>query len=233
MKTILIVEDDAVVLHYVKASLAWQADLRVLGAANGQEALDLLERIATDAVVTDLQMPVMDGFQLIAEASCRFPGLPVLVLTAIPKDHLPRTLAEGSLRILSKPVDPELLANELRAATAASPAGMVRGIGLGNLLQLLHWERKDCTLTIRAAGRVGHIYLKAGSLIHAATDGLEGPEAVYAICAWSEAQVEFVDACRVAPSFRLPTDELLMELALRQDHERQDAPSGPLSAVGP
>ena len=232
MKTILIVEDDTVVLHFVKAGLAAYEDMRVLGAANGLEALDLLERVPTDAVVTDLRMPVMDGFQLITEASRRFPGLPMLVLTAIPKYHLPRTLAEGSLRILSKPVDPAVLADELRAATAESPAGVVKGIGLGNLLQLLHWEGKDCTLTVRAGGKVGHIYLKAGSLIHAATEGREGPEAVYTICAWPVAQVEFVDTCRVAPSFALPTDELLMELALRKDQEREDAPSGPVSVVG-
>jgi CheY-like chemotaxis protein len=231
MKTILVVEDDSIVLRYVTVALSVYEEFRVLGAGNGLEALEVLGRERADAVVTDLHMPVMDGFQFIAEANRRFPGLPILVLTSIPTDHLPRTMAEGALRILAKPVEPAVLAREIRAVTADSPAGVVKGIGLENLLQLLNWERKTCTLTVQASGRLGHIYLKGGTLIHAATEGAEGVEAVFRICSWNGPQVEFVDACRVEPSFSLPTDELLMELALRKDQGHQDAPSGPVGVV--
>lgn len=233
MKTVLIVEDDPLVLRYVTVALSVQGEFRLLGAENGLEALDMLARERADAVVTDLHMPVMDGFSFIAEASRRFPGLPILVLTAIPQDHLPPVLTDGPLKILDKPTDPAVLARELRSATAASPDGVVKGIGLENLLQLLHWERKTCTLTVLSKGRLGHLYLQDGTLIHASGDALEGLEAVFRICAWTRTQVEFVDVCRVEASFQLPTDELLMELAIRKDHRRQDAPSGPLGAVEP
>ncbi len=232
MKTVLIVEDDSIVLRYVTVALSVYEDFRVLGAGNGVEALDVLGHERVDAVVTDLHMPVMDGFQFIAEASCRFPGLPVLVLTAMPTDSLPRSLAEGALRILAKPVEPAVLAREIRAVTAESPAGVVKGIALENLLQLLHWERKTCTLTVQAKGHLGRLYMKAGTLIHAVAGGDEGLEAVFRICSWAGPQVEFVDICRVEPTFHLPTDELLMELALRKDQHREDAPSGPVSTVG-
>lgn len=78
----LVVEDD----HSVASSMAdvlRQTGFRVLLAANGQEALVLLEQHgAPSFVVTDLQMPMMDGFQLAAaiKADERWHGVPVIAM---------------------------------------------------------------------------------------------------------------------------------------------------------
>lgn len=218
MKTVLIVEDDPALQRYCELGLQEHGGFKVLTADDGRAALDTLARERVDVVVTDLYMPVMDGFELVAAASSRYPGLPILVLTGVPMlADLDQGLRQSTLRILSKPLPPELLAQAVDSAAERPPAGRVQGLSLHSLIQLLHWERKTCTLTVAGAGRLGHLYMRQGSLIAAACGALKGPEAVFEICTWPQPQVEFADACRVEPDFSLPTDQLLMELALRQD----------------
>lgn len=83
--TVLLVEDSPATQRIQTAAVEAAGRFRALGATNGAEALDLLRKERVDAVVTDLQMPVMDGFQLIAEISTRYPGLPIFVLSANPE----------------------------------------------------------------------------------------------------------------------------------------------------
>jgi signal transduction histidine kinase/DNA-binding response OmpR family regulator/ligand-binding sensor domain-containing protein len=81
---VLVVEDNASLRNYVQAVLSGQ--YRVVCAANGQEALEYLESASTKVslIISDIMMPVMDGFQLLqrlknAEAYWQ---VPVIMLTA-------------------------------------------------------------------------------------------------------------------------------------------------------
>lgn len=81
-ETILIAEDNSEVMEYLAGKLS--AHYRVLKAANGQEALELLKTQEVDMVLTDVMMPVMDGIKL-----CRFIKqniktchIPVILLSA-------------------------------------------------------------------------------------------------------------------------------------------------------
>lgn len=215
--TVLLVEDSPATQRIQTAAVEAAGRFRALGATNGAEALDLLRKERVDAVVTDLQMPVMDGFQLIAEISTRYPGLPIFVLSANPEPvRRDPELAQGCLHIHSKPPDYELLARQIYAVRAL-PLSQVRGVPLPSLLQLLQWERRTATVTVHSGDLLGHLYIQDGSLIQAEMTDLEGLEAALRICEWPEPSVEFVDACRVAPAFRLSAEELQMELAMRRD----------------
>src|SRR5450631_88075 len=80
-RTVLLVDDDSSVLKVLGALLE-QDGLEPVLAGSGLEALAVLEGRPIDAVVTDLRMPGMDGIQLLAELSERWPEIPALVLTA-------------------------------------------------------------------------------------------------------------------------------------------------------
>ncbi len=58
------------------------AGLTPVYAAHGREALEAIERDAPEAVVTDLQMPEMDGLTLVQQIRARFPLIPVILMTA-------------------------------------------------------------------------------------------------------------------------------------------------------
>jgi two-component system, chemotaxis family, chemotaxis protein CheY len=84
MKTVLIVDDSRTTQMLVKTTLQRIPDVQFRSAENGREALTLLEREAVDLVVTDINMPEMDGIALVREVrKKRTPQqLPIVIITA-------------------------------------------------------------------------------------------------------------------------------------------------------
>ena len=77
----LVVEDDAPLRAALVDTLAL-AGYRVQAAADGEEALRLLERASAGLVVSDVQMRPMDGLTLLRRLRASHPELPVLLMTA-------------------------------------------------------------------------------------------------------------------------------------------------------
>ncbi|HET8715437.1 MAG TPA: response regulator [Holophagaceae bacterium] len=215
--TVLLVEDDPAVRAFQAAALAAAGPFRVLTAPEGKAALEALRHLQVAAVVTDLHMPGMDGFQLVAELSTRYPGLPVFVLTGVGDlEALEHLLAGSALRIHAKPPEYPVLAEEIRELRRR-PEGAARGISLPAFLQLLQWEGRTATVTVHAGSSLGRVYLDRGRLIQAEAGDLAGVEAALAMCAWPSPSLEFIEACLVEPAFSMTAEALQMELALRRD----------------
>jgi CheY-like chemotaxis protein/anti-sigma regulatory factor (Ser/Thr protein kinase) len=101
--TILLVEDDRASLDLMIAYLVGSPAL-VVTARDGVEALDMVRRSPPDAVVLDLQLPRMDGWEVLAEIK-RDPAtahVPVVVASIV--DDRPRGLTLGASAYLTKPV---------------------------------------------------------------------------------------------------------------------------------
>ncbi len=79
-----------------------QLGLAVQEAANGQQAYEMLLADHFDLVVTDLQMPVMDGLVLIAKMKENFPQIPIVVVTGQWPGMI-ATGAYGPTAVLQKP----------------------------------------------------------------------------------------------------------------------------------
>jgi len=228
-RTVLLVDDEPATLRFYLAGLRGLQEFRLLGCGNGAEALAVLQSHPVDVVVTDLKMPVLDGYGLLAVLAEKYPSLPVIVLTSVAEPvMLDRAVELGALRVLAKPIKLSLLMAEIRAAVQVGPQGIVQGLALSSLLQLLNWERKTATLTVQAAEGTGYLYVKDGELVHAACEQEEGLAAAYRILRWDGARVEFVGTCRVRPSIDLPVPELLLNVALVRDQRAlEEAPPPP------
>ncbi len=102
----LLVVDDETIVREMLAEYLEHAGYEVLVAANGAEALALLEAgEVVDALVTDLSMPGMDGTSLIRAAQQRTPGLPAVLLTGYVGDFPALTAEEaGRFLLIRKPV---------------------------------------------------------------------------------------------------------------------------------
>ncbi len=90
MKQVLVVDDVAEVRLVLKALLEGP-ELRILEAADGEQALEALAADSVDLVITDCQMPKMSGLDLMRQARDDHPSLPFIVVssTADPEDFAP------------------------------------------------------------------------------------------------------------------------------------------------
>ncbi len=222
-KTLLVVDDDRATLSLYRAGLKGLAGFKFLMAQDGREALAVLQQEAVHVLVTDLNMPVLDGFNLIAKVSRLYPQVPIIVMTGLDESqHLNTPLQLGAIQILSKPPRLTILMDAIRAAALFEPTGMVRGIGLNSILQLLNWEKKSCTLTVKSEVGMGLLYLKQGEVVHAGYQAEEGLPAAYEILTWDRPDLEFVETCRVEQTIDLPLTELLMNAAMITDQRHPE-----------
>lgn len=108
---ILIVDDQAIVRKGIKALLATEAHLQVIGEAeNGKVAIEKIARLQPDVILMDLQMPEMNGIEAIQHIIAQQASARILVLTSFASDDmLFPAIKAGALGYLLKDSSPEEL----------------------------------------------------------------------------------------------------------------------------
>jgi signal transduction histidine kinase/CheY-like chemotaxis protein len=110
----MLVVDDNAINQKVASKLLQGLGCRVAIAGNGQEALELLEKVSYDIVFMDVQMPVMDGLQATRLLRERGNDTPVIAMTAhAMQGDRERCLAAGMNGYVSKPVKRDVLGGEI------------------------------------------------------------------------------------------------------------------------
>jgi signal transduction histidine kinase len=118
---ILVVDDEPLNRILLSTSLQ-EAGYLVETAEDGQEALDMVRARPFDAVLLDLIMPRMDGYQVLAEMKqdAALRRTPVIVVSSSDEiDSIVRCIEMGATDYLSKPFDPVLLHARIRASLAS------------------------------------------------------------------------------------------------------------------
>lgn len=112
MAMILVVDDDHELLDS-EVRLLTRGGHQVASATNGRKALEFLEGVSVDVVVTDIEMPEMDGIEFINALRAQQPDLPVVAVSgavATPKELLLEDAGMmGALATLTKPFTPDQL----------------------------------------------------------------------------------------------------------------------------
>ena len=102
MSTILVAEDSTTDMAMMR-SLLKRSGHDVITAANGREAIDQVGQSSPDAIVTDLQMPEMDGEELVRRVIAEFPEIPIVLATAHGSESLAAdALAGGAVNFVPK-----------------------------------------------------------------------------------------------------------------------------------
>jgi two-component system response regulator FlrC len=141
---ILVVEDDLDLREALGDTLTI-AGYKVLLAQDGIMALDLLDKQAQDdrsfsMVITDIQMPKMDGHALLRQIKKRWPDIPVLVMTAYGTiQKAVEAIRDGALDYLTKPFEAEVLVNTVSqyVSTDSADAGSHAFIAADEVTQRL------------------------------------------------------------------------------------------------
>ena len=120
--TVLVVEDDDSIREMIGLSLA-SADHASVAAANGEEALRLLETLSPDLILLDLRMPVVDGVEFMRRYRESARRVPVVLLTAGRDRGDAGEL--GTAGVIEKPFDvDDLIATVERVAQGREPAAL-------------------------------------------------------------------------------------------------------------
>jgi CheY-like chemotaxis protein len=106
--TILVVEDMPQIRGLLEVTLRFEG-YPVASASNGEEALQIIEQTPPAMIITDILMPIMDGFALVynLRKNPKTRNLPVVFLSAtyVTKEDKEFALSLGAVRFLEKPVD--------------------------------------------------------------------------------------------------------------------------------
>ncbi len=134
MFSILVVEDDLALQRMMSAFLGLNG-FQTVCAANGEEALDVIDRVMPDLVIADVMMPIMDGWELTAELRDAYPLLPIMLVTARDSLEDKRTgFTAGADDYLTKPVDLDELLLHVQALLRRSRAMTSHKLTIGETL---------------------------------------------------------------------------------------------------
>jgi DNA-binding response OmpR family regulator len=121
---ILLIEDDAMMAHFMVAVLGKRGEFEVVHAPDPVSALERARSQSWDLVLTDVELPGMTGLELLQELRRACPGVPAAVVTAHKAaDVTMRDLREEADEFLEKPIQPDRLRDIVTALVAGGRAG--------------------------------------------------------------------------------------------------------------
>ena len=119
---ILLVDDEENYRELI-AKVLTKAGYEVLQAADGMGALSLLERSNVDLVISDILMPVLNGYALVARLREKWPNMPVILTTGFLSPDAAKSMMKGSVDFIPKPINAETLLDMVRSRVA--PAELI------------------------------------------------------------------------------------------------------------
>jgi CheY-like chemotaxis protein len=200
MKKVLVVDDDKSFLQsLIDGFKSYEDKFTITTAEDGLQATEILKREEISLVLTDLKMPRMDGFALVAYLSSNFPNIPVIVMTAFGTPEMEDNLREmGTFQYIEKPIDFETLVEKILKGLAGPSRGYITGVSLSSFLQLLELDKKTCTLTINAGRKSGTMFFRDGMLLNATYATTSGSEAAFEIVSWKNVEISIDNGCSVS-----------------------------------
>jgi len=162
----LIVDDEAPARAKLRRLLAAEPDVAIVGeAANGLEAIDLIRHLRPEVVFLDVQMPLLDGFGVVAAVGVE--AMPCVVFVTAYDEHALRAFEVQALDYLLKPFAPERLRTivvrlrrELARGTppdvASRLATLLQGTGGQGYLQriLVHRDGRAVLVPVQQIDRL-------------------------------------------------------------------------------
>ncbi len=226
-KKILVVDDEEDMLWMLQKKLnKGMENIEILSAKSGEEALEILAKKPVVLVITDINMPGINGLDLLIEISNRYPSIGVMIMTAYPSSgYKDKAVMNGSLRFIEKPFD----INVLRGYVAeflgkdSSFQGTIDGIELLDIIQFNSLSKANAALRVTANGSEGIIFFDHGSINHAMFEQFTGEEAFYKILALQGGTIK--NMRNVEPpmvSINKSTEALILEGAVIVDNAKSD-----------
>lgn len=187
-KRVLIVDDEEDLTWTLSKKLSKDSDKFELFCMNsGREAIELLNQLPFDLVITDVRMPEVSGLDLLVEIKDRYPNTKVIIMTAYGSSDVQRAATDrGCFNYIEKPFEINELRQLILDALAEKKGfkGSVSDFQLSDIIQLNCLGRLTSALKLSCDGEDGLICFQEGNIVHSETRNLEGEAAFYYIMSW-------------------------------------------------
>lgn len=222
MKRVLVVDDEEDMLWMLQRNLnKGMQDVEILAAKSAEEALAILSDKPANLVITDINMPGMNGLDLLIEINNRFPETGVIIMTAYPSNaYENKAMMSGSLRFIEKPFDINDVRNIVKEALKVHEGfqGTVDGVDLIDIVQFNALSRATAALKVTTGDQEGMIFFKDGAVVHAMCGQETGEVAFFTILEFNGGSLQNIRG--VQPpivSIHKSIEGLLFEAAVKND----------------
>jgi len=170
-------------------------------ATSGSRALSLLESEEFTVFIVDLNMPKMDGLQVLSVARRKFPEVRLVVLTAVREEQFrARAYALGVDQYWIKPESDQelgLFMESINSLISREASGGFRGVQSKSLVDIIQLEclsQNSCALRITNGAMDGKIWIQNGEVFDAEAAGVTGEAAFQRILGWKAGSFEVLPA---------------------------------------
>jgi CheY-like chemotaxis protein len=209
MDKVLIADDDRILLMRLAQGLASYSDkFKAILVKDGKEAIHALKQEPISLLVTDIQMPRLNGIILLAYVHTYHPRIPCIVTTAYGTSRLKAKLPKDVLRFIQKPFDIDDLAQVIMAALERNlPFENAEGISVVSFLNMIELEQISCIFEIQSVDKpAGTLYFENGVLYDAKCGDISGEAAALELIARKMSTYQFKDLPQEKLSVQIKTD---------------------------
>ncbi|MFZ3073490.1 MAG: DUF4388 domain-containing protein [Thermodesulfobacteriota bacterium] len=205
-----------------------------ISVGDGAKAIEIALKEAVSLIVVDLTLPVISGERLfqILKNNPKSAKIPFIFLSDTQAEI--RGFRVGTDVFLMKPFKWEEMYGHIKRAELLKGAdsgggkdiqGKLSQMSLVDILQILHFNKKEGELSITSGDKIAVVYIKDGNIYNASLGEVEREKALYRLLSWQEGRFEFHPAAVTTPQrIQTTTGNLLME-GMRQLDEFEKARS--------
>lgn len=156
----IIIDDEQLARQRIKRLLKEYDEVNIIGEAeNGQEGLTIIEQQQPDLIFLDIEMPVLNGFEMLAQLKHQ----PKVVFTTAYDQYAIKAFEEGSIDYLLKPIELERLDKTIKKLkqtnlTTAAP------LAIEDLLRQINGKKAIKTLTVKIGDKI--LLVKLSDIVH-------------------------------------------------------------------
>ena len=152
---VILVDDEVEVIDVMKKKIRWNdLGFDVVGSAtNGVKALELVEKLQPDVVLTDIKMPYMDGLELARKLNQDYPNIYIMLCTGFDEfEYAKEALAFGALSFVLKPLNPKELTSELMKCKEKIQRIQQQKLSVKKMQEAITQNQKEKILLEQASG---------------------------------------------------------------------------------
>lgn len=199
-QTILIIDDDKETVRRIQENMQEISENYIIKTVDdGKKALEILEKDNIDMAILDLEIPVMNGLQVLSGLHNKGIWIPVIIITGSNLNEKDSSLKDfGIVDLIKRPFIPEEVVIKVDDIMKhREKKDLIKNFSLPSILQLIEMEKRTGILTIKINRENGRMFFKNGKIMDIQVKGLSSSEALEAFMNSlyddKEISIEYID----------------------------------------